>query len=131
MHPDAIADLFTMSDVLVLPSINSTESFGLVQVEAMLRGVPVVASNLPGVRQPTRMTGMGEIAPIGDSEGLARQILKVLASPERYLRPREEIRAMFSLEKTLDDYEAVYRSAVGAGAAHGDVVGKAAGRELL
>ena len=65
--PSEISDLFTVADVLVLPSINSTESFGLVQVEAMLRGVPVVASDLPGVRQPVRMTGMGEIAPIGDA----------------------------------------------------------------
>ena len=113
--PREIADLFTMSDVLVLPSINSTESFGLVQVEAMLRGVPVVASNLPGVRQPARMTGMGEIAPVGDAVGLADQILKVLESPERYRRPREEIRAMFSSERTLSEYESVYRSASRAG----------------
>lgn len=113
--PREIADLFTMADVLVLPSINSTESFGLVQVEAMLRGVPVVASNLPGVRQPARMTGMGEIAPIGDGPGLAQQILKVLESPERYHRPRAEIRALFSEDRTLSEYEAVYRSATGAG----------------
>ena len=108
--PREIADLFTVADVLVLPSINATESFGLVQVEAMLRGVPVVASNLPGVRQPAKMTGMGEIAPIGDSAGLADQILKVLGSPDRYFRPRDVIRAMFSLEKTLTEYEELYRS---------------------
>src|SRR6185295_9463262 len=47
-----LADLFSAADVLVLPSTNSTESFGMVQVEAMLTGVPVVASDLPGVRQP-------------------------------------------------------------------------------
>jgi glycosyltransferase involved in cell wall biosynthesis len=113
--PSQIADLFTVADVLVLPSINSTESFGLVQIEAMLRGVPVVASDLPGVRQPARMTGMGEIAPIGDAVGLARQIVKVLESPERYFRPHDEIRAMFSTERTLADYEAVYGKAMGAG----------------
>lgn len=111
--PAQIADLFKISDVLVLPSINSTESFGLVQVEAMLSGVPVVASNLPGVRQPVRMTGMGEIAPIGDAAGLARQILKVLDSPERYRRPRAEIRAMFPFDRTLDQYEEVYRASAG------------------
>jgi glycosyltransferase involved in cell wall biosynthesis len=111
--PREIADLFTVADVLVLPSINATESFGLVQVEAMLRGVPVVASNLPGVRQPARMTGMGEIAPIGDAAGLAEQILKVLGAPDRYFRPRDAIRSLFSTEKTLSDYEAVYRLAAG------------------
>jgi glycosyltransferase involved in cell wall biosynthesis len=107
--PSEIADLFAIADVLVLPSINSTESFGLVQVEAMLHGVPVVASDLPGVRQPARMTGMGEIAPIGDAAGLAAALLRVLESPARYRRPVSEIRAMFRQEATLDAYEAAYR----------------------
>jgi glycosyltransferase involved in cell wall biosynthesis len=112
--PGEIADLFTVADVLVLPSTNSTESFGLVQIEAMLRGVPVVASDLPGVRQPVRITGMGEIAPIGDADGLARQIVRVLDAPDSYRRPREEIRSRFSMERTLTEYEEVYRAAAGA-----------------
>jgi len=111
--PDEIADLFTVADLLVLPSTNSTESFGLVQVEAMLRGVPVVASDLPGVRQPVRITGMGEIAPIGDADGLARQIVRVLDAPESYRRPAGEIRSRFSMERTLSEYEEVYRAATG------------------
>jgi len=111
--PEEIADLFTIADLLVLPSVNATESFGLVQVEAMLRGIPSVASDLPGVRQPVRMTGMGEIAPIGDARGLARQILRVLGAPERYRRPRAEIRALFRPERTFEEYEAVYADAVG------------------
>ena len=41
-------------DVLVVPSLNSTEAFGLVQIEAMLNGTPCVASALPGVRQPKK-----------------------------------------------------------------------------
>jgi len=114
--PAEIGDLFTLADVLVLPSINATESFGLVQVEAMLRGVPSVASDLPGVRQPVRLTGMGEIAPIGDAPGLARAILRVLEHPERYRRPREEIRALFSADDTLAFYEATYASALRGGA---------------
>ncbi len=110
--PGEIADLFTISDVLVLPSINATESFGLVQVEAMLRGVPSVASDLPGVRQPVQLTGMGEIAPIGDAAGLARQILRVLETPARYRRPREQIRALFEPERTLREYEVEYATAM-------------------
>jgi glycosyltransferase involved in cell wall biosynthesis len=114
--PAEIGDLFLISDLLVLPSINATESFGLVQVEAMLRGVPAVASDLPGVRQTVRLTGMGEIAPVGDAAGLARKILQVLESPARYRRPRGEIRARFDPERTLSEYEAVYASAIGGGA---------------
>ncbi len=113
--PETLADLFTIADVLVLPSINSTESFGLVQVEAMLRGVPVVASDLPGVRQPVRMTGMGEIARRGDAADLSRRILAVLEAPERYRRPHSEIQALFSPDRALDEYEAVYRSVAGNG----------------
>lgn len=111
--PEQVGDLFRVADLLVLPSTNSTESFGLVQVEAMLEGVPVVASDLPGVRQPVRMTGMGEIAPVGDAAGLARRIVQVLEAPDSYRRPREEIRARFSMERTLSDYEEVYRAAAG------------------
>jgi glycosyltransferase involved in cell wall biosynthesis len=110
--PEQIGDLFRVADLLVLPSTNSTESFGLVQVEAMLEGIPVVASDLPGVRQPVRLTGMGEIAPIGDSAGLARQIVRVLESPDAYRRPREEIRSRFSMDRTISEYEDVYRGAV-------------------
>ena len=111
--PAEISDLFAVADVLALPSINSTESFGLVQVEAMLSGVPVVASDLPGVRQPARLTGMGEIARIGDAEDLARQLLAVLSSPGKYRRDAKEIRAIFPPEKTLDFYEGLYRSVSG------------------
>lgn len=111
--PAEIADLFAVSDALALPSINATESFGLVQVEAMLSGVPVVASNLPGVRQPVRLTGMGEIAQIGDAEDLARKLLAVLMSPAKYRRDAAEIRAIFPPQKTLDFYEGLYRAVAG------------------
>jgi glycosyltransferase involved in cell wall biosynthesis len=103
-----MAAFYPNLDVLVVPSLNSTESFGLVQVEAMLCGTPSVASNLPGVRQPVRQTGMGEITPIGDPEGLAEAILKVLDNPEAYHRERQEIEARFSTERTVKDYEALF-----------------------
>jgi glycosyltransferase involved in cell wall biosynthesis len=113
--PEELSALFAITDVLVLPSVNSTESFGLVQVEAMLSGVPVVASDLPGVREPIRMTGMGRIARTGDAADLAGKVLEVLAEPQRYRRPRREIRAAFSTDRTFSEYEALYRSVAGAG----------------
>jgi glycosyltransferase involved in cell wall biosynthesis len=111
--PEAISDLFSVADVLVLPSINSTESFGLCQVEAMLCGVPSVASNLPGVRQPVRLTGMGEIAAIGDAGDLAVQLLKVLENPAAYRKEFRVIRQTFDLERTVTHYEDIYRRAAG------------------
>lgn len=99
-------------DCLLVPSLNSTESFGLVQVEAMLCGTPVVASNLPGVRQPVRMTGMGEVSAIGDSPALAEAVTRVLTAPGKYFRPRQEIADIFDLERTVDRYEEVFEAQV-------------------
>ncbi len=108
LDPIQMAAFYPNLDVLVVPSLNSTESFGLVQVEAMLCGVPCVASDLPGVRQPIQQTGMGEIAPIGDAEGLAEAILKVLGRRDAYIRPREEIAERFSTERTVQGYIALF-----------------------
>jgi glycosyltransferase involved in cell wall biosynthesis len=108
---EEMAALFELADVLVLPSTNSTESFGMIQVEAMLCGLPVVVSDLPGVREPVRRTGMGEIARTGDSDDLARQLIRVLEAPERYSRPRALIRETFSVEATLSAYERAYERA--------------------
>lgn len=103
---------FSACDVLVVPSLNSTESFGLVQVEAMLCSTPSIASNLPGVRQPPLMTGMGEVAPIGDSEGLAEAIIRVVQCPDDYARPRRFIEDMFNLERTVGGYERLFAELV-------------------
>ncbi|GAC1356044.1 MAG: hypothetical protein NVSMB42_14660 [Herpetosiphon sp.] len=108
LNSDELAALYPNCDLIVLPSLNSTESFGLVQVEAMLHGTLAVASNLPGVRQPVRISGMGEIAPIGDSAGLADAILKVLHHHERYVRPAHEVEALFNIDATVSAYEEVF-----------------------
>jgi glycosyltransferase involved in cell wall biosynthesis len=72
------AAFYHVCDVLVLPSVNSTESFGMVQVEALICGTPVVVSDLPGVRQLVRETGVGEIVPVRDPAALAKAIINIL-----------------------------------------------------
>ncbi len=103
-----MGDFFGACDVLTVPSINSTESFGLVQVEAMLSGCPVVASNLPGVREPIRVTGMGQVVAIRDARALAEGIVNILQARERYVRPRQEIAQLFALDRTVADYERLF-----------------------
>src|SRR5215212_5474235 len=75
LRPEELPPFFGGLDCLLVTSVNSTESFGLVQVEAMLCGTPVVASDLPGVREPVRLTGMGRIVPVADAGALARALL--------------------------------------------------------
>lgn len=82
-----LAALYACLSVLVLPSVNRTEAFGMVQVEAMACGTPVVASDLPGVREPVRTTGMGLLVPPGEPKALAQALLQVLQGPKSFPRP--------------------------------------------
>ena len=100
-------------DVLVVPSLNSTETFGLVQIEAMLQGTPTIASNLPGVRVPPQLTGMGEVVPIGDAAALAKAIIKIVSQPEKYQGSQEEIKNTFDPMVNAAAYETIYKELCG------------------
>ncbi len=106
-----MAGFYQNLDLLTVPSLNSTESFGLVQIEAMLNRVPVVASDLPGVRQPVKISGMGEIFKIGDSKDMAEQICKVLRNRPAYLisdEKTEELRHFFDPDTVAAEYEKLF-----------------------
>ncbi len=105
---EELAAFFAACDVTVLPSLNRTESFGFVQIESMLNGTPVVASNLPGVRVPVRVTGMGLITPIGDTDALAHNLAEVLRRPSEFRTSRAEVEAEFSVQRTADEYLALW-----------------------
>jgi glycosyltransferase involved in cell wall biosynthesis len=112
LNPQEMAVFFSTCDAVVVPSLNSTESFGLVQVEAMLCGTPSIASDLPGVRVPPQSTGMGEVVPIGDSRALAEAILRILDNHKRYVRPRSEIEAIYSTQRTAELYEKLFEELI-------------------
>lgn len=103
---DGLADFYASMDVFAFPSINPLEAFGIAQVEAMFAGVPVVASDLPGVRQPVLRTGMGALARPRDSADLGRALLEVAATPSaRWEAGREEARKRYSLSAIVDAWE--------------------------
>lgn len=106
---EEMGSFYSILDVLVLPSVNSTESFGMVQVEAMMMGVPVVASDLPGVRLSVIKTGMGKIVPIKDNQKLAEAIVELLVHKDKYIKNRESIIKEFSFEKTINFYLDLFR----------------------
>jgi glycosyltransferase involved in cell wall biosynthesis len=112
LHGRELTAFYQNLDCLVICSLNSTESFGLVQIEAMSHGVPVAASNLPGVRQAVTMTGMGEVTPIGDHLALAQAINRILADKTAYQKDAHLIAASFSPDQTASEYVRLFEGLI-------------------
>ncbi len=108
LEPIQMAAFYPNLDVLTVPSLNSTEAFGLVQIEAMMSGVPCVPSALPGVRQPVSMHGMGTVSEIGNANSLAEAILSVLNEPEKYRGDVEAIRETYDPDSIAQKYEKLF-----------------------
>ena len=108
LSPVELAAVYPHLDVITVPSLNSTEAFGLVQIEAMMNGVPSVASALPGVRMPVRMHGMGRVAKIGDAASLAECLLDVLAHPEKFRGDVAAIRKAYDPDNIAAEYEKLF-----------------------
>ena len=110
--PDAaLRDLYASIDVLALPSVNSLEAFGIVQAEAMMCGVPVVASDLPGVRVPILTTGMGLLTPPGDADAIADALQSVVRQGASAEGP-QLARATFGSAAVIDAYDDLYSTAL-------------------
>jgi glycosyltransferase involved in cell wall biosynthesis len=107
-----LSAFYKLCELTVLPSTNSTESFGIVQVESMVRGTPVVASNLPGVRQPVMMTGMGRLVTPADARSLSEGIIEVMEQPERYQGDVSSVINRFSSQHIAEEYEDLFQSLI-------------------
>jgi glycosyltransferase involved in cell wall biosynthesis len=67
--------------VTVLPSISQGEAFGLVLLESMSSGTPVIASDLPGVRSVVAHGQDGLLVPAKDAKSLAQALRVLMANP--------------------------------------------------
>jgi glycosyltransferase involved in cell wall biosynthesis len=103
VKPQAAMQTF---DVLVLPS--EAEGFGLVLIEAMAMGVPVVATDVPGIRDVVRHGVNGLLVPVGQPEALAAAIRR--AAETDSMRQRlieaglEEVRRRYDWSVVLPRY---------------------------
>ncbi|MBP1465004.1 glycosyltransferase [Candidatus Chloroploca sp. M-50] len=100
---ERLASFYAMLDLFVLPS--HTDMMAITQVEALLCGTPVVATDIPGARVVVRETGFGQLAPPHDPPGLARTILATLAKRERYRPSRDVVCRIFDTDQTMNAYE--------------------------
>lgn len=77
---EARADMLAGSDVYVAPHLGG-ESFGIVLLEAMAAGAPVLASDLPAFRQVLEGGRLGDLFEPGNVDLLAHRVLNLLAAP--------------------------------------------------
>ena len=109
ISPSEMTAFFRVCDVTVLPSLNSTESYGLVQIESMTCGTPVIATDLPGVRVPVRETGMGKIVPKADAAALAEALIEMLDHPQDYRGHTNAIMRLSNPEVVTGIYEEIFQ----------------------
>jgi glycosyltransferase involved in cell wall biosynthesis len=115
--PDSqLHNFFNRCEVFVLPSTDRRqEGFGLVALEAMACGVPVIVSSAAGVAGTLEQSRAAVIIPPGDATALANAIRALLASPleaERLGRQgRSLVETQFSWHSLARIYEQVYEAA--------------------
>ena len=110
---------YRRADVFVLPSVSRQEAFGMVQIEAMLSGLPVVSTALPtGVPWVNQHGQTGLVVTPGDPAALHTALATLAASPElrRTIGGQARARALatFTAEQMCDGAYEVYRQAAAA-----------------
>ncbi|SOD02662.1 N-acetyl-alpha-D-glucosaminyl L-malate synthase BshA [bacterium JGI 053] len=108
---DSVAEIMACSDLLLLPSQN--ESFGLVALEAMASGVPVIASRAGGLPEVVDDGENGFLAPVGDVEAMADGAVHILRDREIWRRFSEaavsSAAERYGVAAIIPQYERYYR----------------------
>jgi rhamnosyl/mannosyltransferase len=112
---EELSAFYHACDVFVLPSVESSEAFGLVQVEAMMCGKPVVSTSLPtGVPYVNQNNETGLVVEPGNSEQLCSAINELLNDDEKRIKmgKKAQKRALteFTLDNMLQKYYDLYQS---------------------
>jgi glycosyltransferase involved in cell wall biosynthesis len=95
-----VPDLMCAADAFVMPS--RWEGFGSILIEAMALGAPIVASDLPAIREVVTDGETARLVPREDSHALAEAIVETLADPEEASERAGRARACFLDHFTID-----------------------------
>ncbi|WAH35140.1 N-acetyl-alpha-D-glucosaminyl L-malate synthase BshA [Alicyclobacillus dauci] len=112
---DEVAPLVAAADLLLLPS--SKESFGLVALEAMACGIPVIGSTAGGIPEVVQHGVTGFLREVGDVERMASDALRLLRNESLYVNfcanARQRAETCFHIRDKVGEYEAIYRRVCG------------------
>jgi glycosyltransferase involved in cell wall biosynthesis len=107
--PAALPDCYRGAYVHVLPSLDRSEAFGLVVLEAQSCGVPSIVSDLPGVREAVEAPATGLLVPPGDVGALRTALVRLLDDPSLQHAMGQAARARavagYTWERHLDALE--------------------------
>ena len=111
---DELVAMYRACDVFVLPSVTRQEAFGVVQLEAMAVGKPVISTDLgTGVGWVNRHAETGFVVPPRDPVALREAIRRLLADPQLQKSMGDaamrRARSAFTVEKMIDETLALYR----------------------
>lgn len=110
-----VGPVLSVLNILVTPSL--WEAFGIVNLEAMACGVPVVGSRVDGIPEVIRDGETGLLVPPADPAGLAQAIIDLLRDQERAHQMgecgREWVARQFSVSATIKSHEQLYQKLLG------------------
>ena len=110
--------MMKLSKMFIFPSVSNNEAFGIVQLEAMYFGKPIVSSDLPtGVTFVNQHDKTGLVTRKRDSKSIAAGINKLLNEPELYRsiaeNNQEYVIKNFLEKKMVDSYLRLYKEVIG------------------
>ena len=115
---DALSEAYASADIFVFPS--ALETFGLVVVEAMAAGLPVVASRVGGVRDTVEEGVTGYTFDVNDIAGMVEGVRQIAVSRERIAEMGQAARAFAetqSWDAMMDEVIDIYHELIDARAA--------------
>lgn len=108
---------YAFADVFVLPSLSRLEAFGIVGLEAMASGLPVILSGIPGVREVIEEGRQGFLSEPSNSKNIAEKILTLYKDPEMKKKMGAEGRKLvlekYHWKKVADRIEELFFELVG------------------
>ena len=116
IESNKLVDLYNQSELFVLPSTGIQEGFGIVLLEALACGTPVIATNIVGIAKEIKDNKCGIIIPRNDAKKLAQAIIRIIKNINLQKKMGEKGRMLveekYGWEKIAKKVEKIYEEII-------------------